>query len=70
MLNVLGILIEMDSRIKITYAFLCICLVACFVAAACSLTVQVQRDTCNSSQTDSQSTENSADSASVNLKLR
>lgn len=60
----------MDSRTKVIYSILCVCLVACFVVAACSLTVQVQRDTCNSTQTDSQSTENSADSANVQLKLK
>ena len=52
---------------KVKFIVFLVALVAVF--AACSLTIQIQRDNMNSTQTNSQETNQSADSARVNLHL-
>lgn len=52
---------------KAKFIVFLVALVAVF--AACSLTIQIQRDNTNSTQTNSQETNQSADSTRVNLHL-
>lgn len=44
--------------------------VLCTVVGACTITVQVQKDNCNSSFENSTTSSNSADSASIDLKIK
>lgn len=44
--------------------------VLAMVVGACTVTVQVQKDNCNSSFENSTTSSNSADSASVELKIQ
>lgn len=44
--------------------------VLCMVVGACTVTVQVQKDNCNSSFENSSTSSNSADSASIHLKVK
>lgn len=44
--------------------------VLCVVVGACTVTVQVQKDNCNSSFENSSTSSNSADSASIDLKIK
>lgn len=44
--------------------------VLCMVVGACTVTVQVQKDNCNSSFENSTTSSNSADSASIDLKIK
>lgn len=44
--------------------------VLCMVVGACTVTVQVQRDNCNSSFENSTTSSNSADSARVDLNIK
>lgn len=44
--------------------------VLCLVIGACTITIQIQKDTTNSSFENSSTSSNSADSASVDLKIR
>ena len=64
-LSPVQILIFMSNKAK--FIVFLVALVAIF--AACSLTIQVQRDNTNSTQTNSQETNQSADSTRVNLHL-
>lgn len=44
--------------------------VLCMVVGACTVTIQVQKDNCNSSFENSTTSSNSADSASIDLKIK
>lgn len=44
--------------------------VIALVVGACSVTIQVQKDNCNSSFENSSTSSNSADSASVDLNIK
>ena len=44
--------------------------VLCMVVGACTVTVQVQKDNCNSSFENSTTSSNSADSARVDLNIK
>lgn len=44
--------------------------VLCMVVGACTVTVQVQKDNCNSSFENSTTSSNSADSACVDLNIK
>ena len=44
--------------------------VLCLVIGACTITVQIQKDNINSSFENSSTTSNSADSASIDLKIK
>lgn len=61
------VLITISMSNKLKFVVLLVALVAVF--AACSLTIQIQRDNTNSAQTNSQETNQSADSTRVNLHL-
>lgn len=42
----------------------------CLVIGACTITIQIQKDTTNSSFENSSTSSNSADSASIDLKIK
>lgn len=44
--------------------------VLCLVIGACTITIQIQKDTTNSSFENSSTSSNSADSASIDLKIK
>lgn len=44
--------------------------VLCMIVGACTVTVQVQKDNCNSSFENSTTSSNSADSARVDLNIK
>lgn len=44
--------------------------VICLVIGACTVTIQIQRDNTNSSFENSSTSSNSADSASIDLKIK
>ena len=55
------------SKIK---KFWIVLVVLCMVVGACTVTVQVQKDNCNSSFENSTTNSNSADSARVDLNIK
>lgn len=55
------------SKIK---EFWIVLAVLCMVVGACTVTIQVQKDNCNSSFENSTTSSNSADSARVDLNIK